>query len=112
MEAAKLFAQFESVGNNCDFGFVQQYFGDQSITLLRWAGCSLDGLVRALEADFASLFAWENVREAPPSSITDAKYDLYYHVSLAFEGGALQPSGNLPGGCTGFCEDALGRTII
>lgn len=43
---------FESLGDNCEFGLVQRRAGIEPLGLLRFAGMSLDRLVKALEAKF------------------------------------------------------------
>jgi tetratricopeptide (TPR) repeat protein len=51
----KLFDGFESLGENCEFGFVQRNFGSEPLGLLRWAGISYDQLLTALDTDFAGV---------------------------------------------------------
>jgi tetratricopeptide (TPR) repeat protein len=47
-----LMLTFESIGDNCEFGLVQRYFGAEPISLLRWAGLSPGELTRGLQARF------------------------------------------------------------
>jgi hypothetical protein len=53
--AASLFESFESFGDNCEFGFVQRDFGARTIGLFKFAGTSIDSLVRVLQTRFAPL---------------------------------------------------------
>jgi capsular polysaccharide biosynthesis protein len=48
----ELLLAFESLGDNCEFGLVQRRAGVEPLGLLRFAGMSLDRLVKALEAKF------------------------------------------------------------
>ncbi len=48
----ELLENFESIGNNCEFGLLQRHFGVEQISLLRWAGMSFDNLCHALELRF------------------------------------------------------------
>jgi predicted Zn-dependent protease len=50
-----LFEGFESLGDSCEFGFVQRAFGAEPLGLLRWASIPPDGLIDGLEADFAGV---------------------------------------------------------
>jgi tetratricopeptide (TPR) repeat protein len=51
----KLFDGFESLGENCEFGFVQRNFGSEPLGLLRWAGINYNQLLTALDTDFAGV---------------------------------------------------------
>lgn len=53
---AALFRNFESLGDNCEFGFVHHHFNPTNTSsLLRWAGTDLDRLVHGLETGFAGV---------------------------------------------------------
>jgi hypothetical protein len=89
MDTANLLEQFESLGDSCEFGFVQRHFGIEPISLLRWSGSEINGLIRALEANFADLFQIENIRESGPGVVVDTRYGLNFHCSLRFAGERL-----------------------
>jgi hypothetical protein len=46
---------FESIGEGCDLGFVQQHVGADPMSLLRWAGIGHEKLAVALECRFDGL---------------------------------------------------------
>lgn len=48
-----ILSQFESIGDNCEFGLVQRYAGIESLGLLKFAGSRLDELIHAFDTDFA-----------------------------------------------------------
>jgi tetratricopeptide (TPR) repeat protein len=50
-----LLMQFEALGENCEFGFVQRQFGAEPLSLLRWAGISCACLIAALDTGFAGV---------------------------------------------------------
>ncbi len=52
-----LFMRFESLGRNCQFGFLQREFGAEPLGLLRFGGMAACDLSRALDNDFAELMA-------------------------------------------------------
>ncbi len=52
---AELLCHFESLGRNCEFGFVQRLSGAEPMGLLRFAGLSFDALVLALNTRFAGI---------------------------------------------------------
>jgi tetratricopeptide (TPR) repeat protein len=47
--AAEILSQFESLGENCEFGLVQRQYGLEPISLLRWVSISIVGLIHSLE---------------------------------------------------------------
>ncbi len=55
-----LLMQFESLGENCELGFVQEHLGVNPIGLFRWSGIDLEPLITALDADLAGIGAVEN----------------------------------------------------
>jgi hypothetical protein len=54
-EEGDLLMQFESLGENCEFGLVQRHFGVEPLGLLRWVSLAPESLCRALEERFAGL---------------------------------------------------------
>jgi hypothetical protein len=96
-DVAELIRQYESIGDSCEFGFVQSHFGIDPISLLRWAGCSVNGLVHGLEDGFATLFEVDNLKPGlAPTLVMDREYDLAFHCDLAFdEAGLAQNAANL-----------------
>jgi len=50
-----LMMRFESLGENCELGFVQRYFGAEPLGLLRWTGIAYEALIEALENQFAGI---------------------------------------------------------
>ena len=47
--------QFESLGDNCEFGIVQRMAGVEPLGLLRWANITPAKLIEALDARFAGV---------------------------------------------------------
>jgi hypothetical protein len=54
-ETADTLAQFESLGDNCEFGFVQRHFGMERLGLFRFNWISMEALLRGLDTEFAGL---------------------------------------------------------
>ena len=76
---------FESLGDNCEFGFVQRHYGSEPLGLLRWAGTSVEGLARALEARFADLYRLEDIEPFTTNLVRDVKYDIRLHTEMPIE---------------------------
>ncbi|MEJ0019565.1 MAG: hypothetical protein WDN25_24045 [Acetobacteraceae bacterium] len=53
---AALLSGFESLGQDCEFGLAQRhYLVEPPLTLFRWGGAPVDGLIQGLESRFAGL---------------------------------------------------------
>ncbi len=52
---AALLGQFQSLGDNCEFGLVQRRLGADPLHLLRFAGINLRNLLLGLNSEFAGL---------------------------------------------------------
>ena len=83
----RLLMQFESLGENCELGFVQQAFGANPLGLFRWSGISLPDLVAALDSDL------DGIGEPEHTSIywdetfgeyyfRDLRYGMYTHTRM------------------------------
>ena len=51
--------KFESLGDTCEFGFVQRHFGYEPLSLLRWATTPTDKLILGLEEQFEGVGSFE-----------------------------------------------------
>jgi hypothetical protein len=83
--AADLMCHFESLGRNCEFGFVQRLLGADPMGLLRFAGMSFDALVQALNTRFAGIAEPGNFRvwlDRNEYRITVESLGLGYHTQL------------------------------
>lgn len=87
MPAAELLAHFESAGDDCEFGFVQRFYGIEALGLLRFAGLALENLVPALNARFAGIASGDTLRmvgqvDRPEEDIMghEQRYGLTYHT--------------------------------
>jgi hypothetical protein len=79
---SELMLNFESIGDNCEFGVVQRNAGAEPLGLLRFAGAPVRHLIRALEHRFAGIAEPENVRVQPENGeymIKLAKQHFIYH---------------------------------
>src|SRR5262249_24719043 len=63
----------ESLGENCELGFVQRHFGAEPLGLLRWAGISYGQLLDALDNDFAGV----GTREYTMLKVNPANHEYY-----------------------------------
>lgn len=50
-----LVARFESLGDNCEFGFVQRRSGVEDGGLLRWAVSPPEALLKAIRSRFSGV---------------------------------------------------------
>lgn len=85
--AVKKEAFFESLGDNCEFGFVQRKSGVEDGGLLRWAISPPDALSAAIENDFAHVFEFENLVPSSPRMVRDLGSGLAFHSAMHSENG-------------------------
>ena len=79
-----LMLEFESLGENCEFGLVQRRCGAEPLGLLRFSSTPLPSLVAALDNNFANLGQAENLEVEVSANgreymVREKKYHLLYH---------------------------------
>jgi len=83
---AELAEQFESLGQNCEFGLVQRHMGAEPLGLLRFAGIALADLLVGLRCRFSGLGEELAVRTSPAASgvpeymIEEERYHIGIHT--------------------------------
>ena len=87
-----LFMRFESLGENCEFGYVQRHFGAEPIGLLRWAGIDFETLLKGLDCGFEGVGSRETTEmKLNPSNheyyTTDKVYGLNMHTFIQRDDG-------------------------
>jgi hypothetical protein len=85
MPLNQLMLQFESLGQNCEFGLVQRRCQAEPLGLLRFASAPLPKLLTALDAGFAGMGSAESIRVELSANgrefmVTDTAYDIVYHA--------------------------------
>jgi len=78
---------FESLGENCELGFVQRHFGAEPLGLLRWAGIPYAKLIEALSTGFAGVGDPENtLLSVDPVNreyaTADTRFDMRMHTFI------------------------------
>jgi hypothetical protein len=81
---------FESLGNNCEFGFVQRRGRAEPLGLFRFAGMSLPKMVKALEARLAGIGTPETIEVFPVGGdheymVRETWLEMGYHT-FRYEG--------------------------
>ncbi len=78
-----LFAQFESLGANCEFGFVQRAAGIEPAGLLRWSMVtSPRALIAAIQTDFPALYDFESLVPYNAGMVLDQRLGIAFHSAL------------------------------
>ena len=86
-----LVEQFESLGDNCEFGFVQRTFGVEASGLLRWAVSPPDALALAIEGRFSGIFEYENLvpNQNSAGMVFDNATGFSFHSSMTSKDGTF-----------------------
>ncbi len=84
--------RFESLGDNCEFGFVLRRHACEAGSLFRWAAMKPDQLLGLLRAGFADFYRFENLAPLRTNMVLDAPYGIGWHTDLksVVSGGRLQ----------------------
>ncbi len=94
MPLDRLMVQFESLGQNCEFGLVQRRCGAEPLGLLRFSSTPLPKLLAALDARFEGMGAPGSVSVELSSNgreymISDRRFGFLYHAFV--DAGAMSP---------------------
>ncbi len=89
MDAADLLSQFESLGDNCEFGIVQRKAGLEPLGFFRLNFAPMPALIRGLDSDFAELSQLDRLEIfAAPNGELIARirdYGFVYHTGRRVE---------------------------
>jgi hypothetical protein len=87
MSLAELASQFESIGDNCEFGLVQRRCDAEPLGLLRFSGGFSNDIVRGIEQDFEGIGEPDEVEprleeagERREYMVHERRYGLTYHT--------------------------------
>jgi hypothetical protein len=83
LRVRELMMQFESLGQNCEFGIVQRAHKAEPLGLLRWANVSVADLIKALEKKFDNFGEPDNVRvrlDRGEYMADEIRYRITYHT--------------------------------
>ena len=80
-----LLMQFESIGENCEFGLVQRHFGAEPLGLLRWVSLAPEALCLALENEFEGLDDAQDLKVelvGPEYHMLESRYQMRMHTFI------------------------------
>jgi tetratricopeptide (TPR) repeat protein len=98
----QMLLQFESMGVNCELGFVQRHFGAEPLGLFRWAGISYESLLAALDTQLAGIGDVEHtILTVNPNNYEyhseDRRYGMSTHTFVQED--SAQPEDVIPKVC-------------
>ena len=83
----KFMLNFESLGDNCEFGLVQRRCGAEPLGLLRFSNIRLPVLLRGMDVGFQDFgdrknieFRFENNKEKSEYIVHEKRYGMVYHT--------------------------------
>lgn len=77
-----LLAQFESLGDNCEFGFVQRFHGVEPSGLMRWATAPIEGVITGLNDGWSDLYQVDALQPWAFDMAWDDRYKIALHGSV------------------------------
>lgn len=75
-------SRFISIGDNCEFGFVQRAHGIEPGSLLRWAITSPDALASSIGTAFKGIFEFDNLTPSADDMVLDSGTGIYFHTQM------------------------------
>lgn len=77
---------FESLGDNCEWGFVQRHYGVDEGSLLKWCRIkNINDIIAFLESDFTSFYQFENLIPISEDMVIDTSCGIEYHSEMYSE---------------------------
>ena len=74
---------FESLGDNCEFGFLQRALGSEEGSLFRWAFVTdFSDLINLINNDFVDFYQFENLVATSESMVLDRGTGLHFHTEM------------------------------
>jgi hypothetical protein len=77
----------ESLGLNCELGFVLRGLGNWKPSVFRWSFAPPESVIKLIEADFAHLYEPSSLVPQRDHSVVDTNYGVRFHTNLKTEKG-------------------------
>ncbi|KAA0687713.1 hypothetical protein [Azospirillum brasilense] len=95
--------RFESLGDNCEFGFVLRRLSCEAGSLFRWASMKPDQLLTKLRANFEGMYRFENLSPLRTGMVLDSAYGIGWHSDM---------KSDMTGGRLAFRDDEATRRAL
>ena len=79
---AEHLARIESLGDNCELGFVLRRLGLEAGRLFRWARSRAEQVCCLIEADFERIFDLDALTPSRLTMVEDARYGIHWHTEM------------------------------
>ena len=80
--ASNQILRIESLGDNCELGFVLRNLGSDAGSLFRWTRTKPEQLLTTLRANFAGMYEFPNLEPLRDGMVVDAKYGVEWHSDM------------------------------
>lgn len=75
--------RFESLGDNCEFGFFERFHGREVGSLLRWAVTPPESLAKAIRSGFSGIYDFEYLMPNTDGMVRDTRSGIAFHSRMA-----------------------------
>lgn len=79
------YSRFESLGDNCELGFVLRSLGSDEGGLFKWARLEIDNLNKVLQNNLQEIFEYRNLSPLRTSMVYESTYGIGWHSRLTSE---------------------------
>jgi hypothetical protein len=89
-DLAGFIGRCESLGRNCEFGYLQRHLGAEPIGLLRWAGAPMEAVIAGLESDFRGIGDRMEFWRDPSGEWWGKTLGLTFHTGVGYPQHAVE----------------------
>jgi hypothetical protein len=85
-QMAHILQRFESLGDNCEFGFAQRAYGIDTGGLLRWGFSQFPSMIRAFQGNLQGIFQFDNLVPYTNDMVRDTRSNICFHSQMKSNG--------------------------
>lgn len=82
LQNSEALQRFESLGDNCEFGFVLKSLKHEDGSIFRWASMTTDQLHTLLKNNFKEIYEYDNLFPCAPGMVCDKRYGIAWHTDM------------------------------
>ena len=85
-QLSQMLLRFESLGDNCEFGFAQRAYGIDTGGLLRWSFSQFPSMIRALQRNLQDIFQYDSLVPYTNDMVRDVQSNICFHSQMKSNG--------------------------
>lgn len=78
----KVYEKIESLGDNCEVGFVIRNYGIEKSSIFRWSLTPLSSLINVINNDFSNFYLFDNLEPFSSNMVLDRATGISFHSNM------------------------------